>query len=110
MRIQLTTLHKRPPDKLALRQLEEDQGAPFVAVKDRSPDFSSSIFQSPEQGTGRAIHKILVPTNFAPSSCTAVDCAIAMAGQSGATLSILQVIDINSPAARAHFGTAHDLM
>jgi len=62
------------------------------------------------EGPGRSIRRILVPTNFSPCSLRAVECAIGMARQSNASLTILHVVDIDPPAASSHYGTADDLI
>ena len=56
------------------------------------------------------IRKILVATDFSPCSTKAVDHAVALASQCGATLTLLHVIDINPPAAFTYAGGAEALM
>ena len=84
---------------------------------DREKDVASTI-QSPglpEAQThlpgrngrvSRRIRKILVPTDFSPVSGLALNRAVGLADQCGATLTILHVIDINPQGA----GTADDIM
>jgi nucleotide-binding universal stress UspA family protein len=55
----------------------------------------------------RSIKRILVPTDFSPTSLRAVDFAAALAYQWGAVLTVLHVIDVNSECAA---GAAEDLM
>jgi len=59
---------------------------------------------------GLPTRRILVPTDFSPCSLRTVDCAIALARQSNASLTILHVIDIDPPAAWTYYGTADALM
>ena len=63
-----------------------------------------------ETEPGWRIRTILVPTDFSACSVEAVAQAAALARHYDATLTILNVIDINSPLARTHLGTAEDLM
>jgi nucleotide-binding universal stress UspA family protein len=44
------------------------------------------------------IRTILVPTDFSPAAVKALERAVALAGQCGAVLTILHVVDINAPA------------
>jgi nucleotide-binding universal stress UspA family protein len=110
MRNKAMALQKHPTSDLAFPPMEEDRNAPSPAVKDRSPNHSASAYWGADDAAGRPIHRILVPTDFSPSSARALECAIAMPRQSDASLTILHVIDINPPAASRHFGTADDLM
>jgi nucleotide-binding universal stress UspA family protein len=110
MRNQVTTLQKHSSAELAVRPFEEDQQAALVAVADSSPNFRGSARARANQESGRAIRRILVPTNFSPGSARAVERAVEMAQQSDAILTILHVIDINPSAAPTHCGTAEDLM
>src|SRR5215471_5928058 len=55
----------------------------------------------------RLFRKILVPTDFSPASNKALECAVAVANQCGATLTIFHVININ---AQATSGAADELM
>ena len=57
--------------------------------------------------TERRVRNILVPTDFSPASSKALECAVALANQCKAALSILHVVDINS---QAKSGSAQDLM
>lgn len=58
----------------------------------------------------RRITKVLVATDFSPSSVKAVEHAAALANQCDATLTILHVIDINAQAAPGKSGVAAELM
>lgn len=53
------------------------------------------------------VRKILVPTDFSPTSAGAVGCGVALANQFNAALTILHVVDINRQVSS---GTAQDLM
>jgi nucleotide-binding universal stress UspA family protein len=59
---------------------------------------------------GWRIRTILVPTEFSARSLEAVARAAVLARHHDATVTILHVIDSNSPSAHAHAGTAQDLM
>jgi nucleotide-binding universal stress UspA family protein len=110
MRNKAIALQKHPTSELAFPPMEEDRNAPSPAVRDWSPNLSASAYWGADGAEGRPIHRILVPTDFSPCSARAVECAIAMAPQSDASLTILHVIDINPPAASRHCGTADNLM
>jgi nucleotide-binding universal stress UspA family protein len=56
------------------------------------------------------IRKILVATDFSLCSTRAVDHAVALASQCGASLTLLHVIDVNPPAAFTSAGSAEALM
>jgi nucleotide-binding universal stress UspA family protein len=56
------------------------------------------------------IRKILVATDFSPCSTRAVESAVALARQCGASLTLLHVIDINPPQAITYAGGAERLM
>lgn len=56
------------------------------------------------------IRNILVPTDFSACSLAAVAQAAALARHNDATLTLLHVIDTNSPEALTHVGSAEDLM
>lgn len=56
------------------------------------------------------IRRILVATDFSPRSASAVQHAMALAHQCGATLTLLHVIDINPPEAFSYAGGADALM
>ena len=56
------------------------------------------------------IRGILVPTDFSACSLAAVAQAAALARHHDATLTLLHVIDSNSPAALTHVGSAANLM
>ncbi len=58
----------------------------------------------------RKIKHILVPTNFSAGSAEAVARAAKLARHHDAKLTVLHVVDINSPAAWTHSGTADGLM
>jgi nucleotide-binding universal stress UspA family protein len=58
----------------------------------------------------RRIRKVLVATDFSPSSVKAVEHAAALANQCDATLTILHVIDINAQATPGKSGVAAELM
>jgi nucleotide-binding universal stress UspA family protein len=110
MRNQVTALQKHPPVEFGLRQWEEAQHAPLVAIEDRSPNFRGSARGLTNQEAGQPIRRILVPTDFSPCSVRALERAAAVARHSEATLTILHVIDINPSAVPTHCGTAEDLM
>lgn len=59
---------------------------------------------------GGEINNILVPTDFSLCSAEAVVRAAELARHHNATLTILHVIDINTPASLTHCGTAEELM
>jgi nucleotide-binding universal stress UspA family protein len=59
---------------------------------------------------GGRVKRILVPTDFSPCSDVAVTRAVEIALRCNAMLTILHVIDINSPAAARYSGTADALM
>jgi nucleotide-binding universal stress UspA family protein len=63
-----------------------------------------------ETNRGWRIRNILAPTDFSPRSIEAVAQAAELARRYDATLTILHVIDINSPSARTHVGPAEELM
>jgi len=73
---------------------------------------NSEVGQPPGRDTqpDRKIKNILVPTNFSANSAEAADRAAELARHHGATLTVLHVLDINSPAAWMHSGTAEGLM
>jgi nucleotide-binding universal stress UspA family protein len=56
------------------------------------------------------IRKILVATDFSPCSTRAVEHAVALASQCGASLTLLHVIEVNPPAAFTSVGGAEALM
>jgi len=49
-----------------------------------------------DQGGRKLIKRILVPIDFSPASCTAIDRALAIANEHAAGLTILHVVDINT--------------
>jgi nucleotide-binding universal stress UspA family protein len=55
----------------------------------------------------KVARRILVPTDFSPASVHAVDCAVALANQCRAALTILHVIDVNTQSSS---GTAEEVM
>ena len=110
MRNKAIALQKHPPAELAFSPMEEDGNAPSPVVKDRSANLSASAYWGADGAVGQPTRRILVPTDFSPCSARAVECAVAMARESDASLTILHVIDINPPAASRHCGTADDLM
>lgn len=59
---------------------------------------------------GGGIRKILVATDFSPCSTRAVEHALALARQCGASLTLLHVIDVNPSAAFTYAGGAEALM
>jgi nucleotide-binding universal stress UspA family protein len=73
----------------------------------RAMDLWSGRHNARQRG---GIRKILVATDFSPSSTRAVEHAVALAHQCGASLALLHVIDINPPAAFTHAGGAEALM
>jgi nucleotide-binding universal stress UspA family protein len=109
MRNQVTTLQKHPPVEFTVHPWREAH-APSVAMEDRSPNFRGSARGLTNQEAGQPIRRILVPTDFSPRSARAVERAAELARQSGATVTILHVIDINPSAAPTHCGTAEDLI
>ena len=57
----------------------------------------------------RPIKKVLVATDFSPSSQKAVDRAVAITNQCGAVLTVLHVVDVNAQAKPGESGTADHL-
>jgi nucleotide-binding universal stress UspA family protein len=76
-----------------------------------SPSRRQSV-DAPRQSPPRekAIRKILVATDFSPSSAEAVREAVTIANERDAELTILHVIDINAQAGPAQTGPAQALM
>ena len=103
-------MHENSPDEIASRAKAETQSVSLRELKPEPPGFSGSSCQHTDLASTRPIRRILVPTDFSPSSARAVECAIAMARQSDASLTLLHVIDINPPEVSRHYGTADDLM
>ena len=60
--------------------------------------------------TSGKLDNILVATNFSDASANAVSLAAALARQRQATLTILHIIDINSPSSNTFCGSAEALM
>ena len=110
MQNQLTTLRENPPEEMGIRPCQEERNAPSIAGKGRSLVFTGHEPGRGNQETDRWIQRILVPTDFSPCSARAIERAIELAGQCDATVSLLHVVDVNSPAAFAHCGTADELM
>src|ERR1700690_2780050 len=65
----------------------------------RAMDLMSGRDNARQRG---GIRKILVATDFSPCSTRAVESAVALARQCGASLTLLHVIDINPPEAITH--------
>ncbi len=61
----------------------------------------------PQVQLPRRVKKILVPTDFSPASNQAIDCAVSIANQYDAQMTLLHVIDVSQQAAS---GTAQEMM
>jgi nucleotide-binding universal stress UspA family protein len=72
---------------------------------------SPNSFRRPLRGASRGfLQNILVPTDFSPASEKTISFAAEFAAHCGARLTVLHVVDINSPQASAHAGNAESLM
>jgi nucleotide-binding universal stress UspA family protein len=86
----------------------QDLAPPAGELRARRPtDLQSREENAPRS---RGISKILLATDFSPSSTKALECAVALARQLAASLTVLHVIDINPPEASTHAGDAASLM
>lgn len=63
-----------------------------------------------EESSRDLLRRILVPTDFSPGSERTIGFAAELAAQCGARLTVMHVVDINSPQASAHAGNAESLM
>ena len=79
-------------------------------ANNRSPGFANGEVGRDNHESDRPFQKILVPTDFSPCSARAIERAMALAGECDAVVTLLHVVDVNSPAAFAHCGTADELM
>ena len=66
--------------------------------------------QATEDSSRHLLERILVPTDFSPASERTIGFAAELAEQCGARLTVMHVVDINSPQASAHAGNAESLM
>jgi nucleotide-binding universal stress UspA family protein len=81
----------------------EKQDEQFIGYQRwRSPDGAGA---KDRQET--LIKRILVPTDFSPAAAEAIECAVSMANQFSAELTVVHVIDINRLAVS---GSADDMM
>ena len=110
MKYQLATLRENPLEEMGIRPCQEERNAPSTAGKGRSPAFTGYEPGRGNQESDRRIQSILVPTDFSPCSAGAIERAMALAEECDATVTLLHVVDVNSPAAFAHCGTADELM
>jgi nucleotide-binding universal stress UspA family protein len=66
--------------------------------------------RSSEQPPKRTLNRILVPTDFSPSSAQALDHALSLAAQSHASITLLHIINVNPPDSAHWAGSAATLM
>jgi nucleotide-binding universal stress UspA family protein len=100
------TLRERPVRKDFTQATAETIEGRITAFAEPSSTIPGAYSGTPKSTEMRLRH-ILVPTDFSPASAKALECAVALANQCNATVSILHVIDINT---EADLGSAEDLI
>ena len=73
-------------------------------------DTANTATRLPQSSRQNALRRILVPTDFSPSSAKALARALEIAGLSEARITLLHVIDINAQHAAGEAGPADGLM
>jgi len=110
MKYEATALRENRPGSQPFRSQGEAREMTSADANYRSPSFADGEPERDNQESHRPFQKILVPTDFSPCSAGAIERAMALAGECDATVTLLHVVDVNSPAAFAHCGTADELM
>ena len=94
MQLQLKALCGRPADQPTIRAYEEVSAPHLAERRTRLPGNALDSPYGANRG-GYSFGRILVPTDFSPSSARAIEHAADLAGQSAAILTLLHVIDVN---------------
>jgi nucleotide-binding universal stress UspA family protein len=109
-----TTALRELPVPGAIGREEAEVGDPLLIADRRDPTPRRGLLNEPACRDGRfpqrPVKKVLVATDFSPSGREAVECAVAIANQCGAVLTVLHVIDVNAQAGPGESGKADRLM
>lgn len=101
------TVNKRLHSEAMPSPSEAAQSSPRLRVNSRAGNLqtpSSPAHNEP----GQAIRRILVPIDFSSNTANALNHALRAARPEQATITLLHVIDVASPLAQTHSGTAEE--